>query len=54
MTDYTGRDKIKLRAFLDAMENLEGVPIPFNLICDSFAPLRKWLIHTLDIEEDSQ
>ena len=54
MTDYSTEDRAKLRAFFDAMDNLEGVLIPYNLICNHLAPLRKWLVGELNIEEDSQ
>ena len=53
MTDYSVEDRVKLRAFFEAMGNLEGVLIPYNLITNYFAPLRKWLVKELDIQEDS-
>ena len=52
MTDYSAEDKVKLRAFFEAMGNLEGVLIPFNLITNYFAPLRRWLVEVLDIQEE--
>ena len=45
-------DRVKLQAFFDAMENLEGVHVPFNIICDCFAPLRKWVVSELNIVEE--
>ena len=51
MTEYSDEDKAKLRGLFDAMENLHGVLIPYNLICNYFAPLRKWLVRVLEIEE---
>ena len=53
MTEYSDEDKAKLRGLFDAMENLHGVLIPYNLICNYFAPLRKWLVRVLEIEETS-
>ena len=51
MTDYTDEQKAKLKAFFEAMDNLHGIPIPYNLICNYFAPLRRWVVEVLDIKE---
>ena len=36
-------DKEKLRELQKAIQNLEGVPIPYNLIKDGFEPISEWL-----------
>ena len=41
--EYTEEELKKLKAVDDAFRDLEGMKIPFNLICQHFAPLQKWL-----------
>jgi hypothetical protein len=36
-------NKEKLKKVLDAINDLEGEPIPFNIIKHSIIPLKEWL-----------
>ena len=43
MSEYGKEDMEKLKMLDKALKNLEGVKVPYNLICQYFSPLQKWL-----------
>lgn len=52
MADYTEEEIKKLKVVSEAIGNLEGVAIPFNIIRQNIVPFANWLKEVLGEQED--
>lgn len=52
MADYTEEEIKKLKAVSEAIGNLEGVAIPFNIIRQNVVPFANWLKEVLAEKEE--